>query len=318
MPRNLRTIRIIRPGLCATIQDRGRFGFQDRGIPVSGALDPWAYRVGNLLVGNAEGAAALEITMGGCEVEFLAETTIAITGANEGMTLNNRPIATWTAVHTRPGDRLGIPFGRKGARDYLAPAGGVQVPPVMGSRSTYLRGGFGGLEGRPLKRGDVLESGVSAGKTLSAAFPSYLIPPYGSRVTLRVVPGPQDDEISEEGLSSFLNGVYTVTGRSDRMGCVLDGPEISHLQGPDIISDGTAFGSIQVPGSGRPIILLADRQTTGGYVKIATVITVDLPLIAQALPGYEVRFNAVTVQEAQDLLRKREKALENYLATTPL
>jgi allophanate hydrolase subunit 2 len=129
-----------------------------------------------------------------------------------------------------------------------------------------------------------------------------------------VIPGPQDDEIAPEGLETFYGGVYTVTERGDRMGCILDGPQIHHRKGPDIISDGTAFGSIQVPGSGRPIILLADRQTTGGYAKIATVITRDLPLIAQALPGYEVRFHPVTVQEAQDLLRKREKALENLLA----
>jgi biotin-dependent carboxylase-like uncharacterized protein len=314
----LKTIRIIRPGLCATIQDRGRFGFQDRGIPVSGAVDPWAYRVGNLLVGNPGGAAAIEITMGGLEVEFFTETTFAVTGANEVVTLNDRTLATWSAIQARPGDRLAIPFARKGARDYLALTGGVDVPPIMGSRSTYLRGGFGGMEGRALRKGDVLECGPTQGAAREDPFPPVLIPPYNRCFTLRVVPGPQDHEISAEGLKAFFSGEYSVTPRSDRMGCILDGPEIGHRRGPDIISDGTAFGSIQVPGSGRPIILLADRQTTGGYVKIATVINVDLPLIAQALPGYEVRFQPVTVQEAQDLLREREKALESFLATTAL
>jgi biotin-dependent carboxylase-like uncharacterized protein len=276
-------------------------------------MDPWAYRVGNLLVGNAGEAAAIEITLGGFEAEFLAETSFAVTGVNEGIRVNDRPAATWSAAPARPGDRLTIPYARQGARDYLSLSGGVEVPPIMGSRSTYLRGGFGGLKGRALRKGDVLEGGAPQGAACGDSFPTVLIPPYDRCFTLRVVPGPQDDEISEEGLKAFFGGVYMVTPRSDRMGCILDGPEIGHRRGPDIISDGTAFGSIQVPGSGRPLILLADRQTTGGYVKIATVITVDLPLIAQALPGYEVRFQAVTVQEAQGLLRKREKALENFL-----
>jgi antagonist of KipI len=312
----LKTIRILRPGLCATVQDRGRFGFQDRGIPLSGAMDPWAYRLGNVLVGNSEDAASLEITLGGFEAEILRDVGLAVTGTTAGIRLNERPVPLWSAVEARSGDRLTIPYARKGARDYLSLSGGVDVPLIMGSRSTYLRGGVGGLRGRALRKGDVIESGPPQRAALKEQVPPALIPPYGRRFTLRVVPGPQDDEISDEGTKIFFGGVYTVTLRSDRMGCVLEGPEVRHKKGADIISDGTAFGSIQVPGSGRPIILMADRQTTGGYVKIATVITVDLPLIAQALPGYEVHFQAVTVQEAQELLREREKALENYLATT--
>jgi biotin-dependent carboxylase-like uncharacterized protein len=312
----LKTIRILRAGLCATVQDRGRFGFQDRGIPVSGTMDPWAYRLGNVLVGNSENAASLEITLGGFEAEILRDVGLAVTGTTDGIRLNERPVPTWSAVEARSGDRLTIPYARKGARDYLSLSGGVEVPVIMGSRSTYLRGGFGGLEGRALRKGDVIESGPPQGAALKGPVPPDLIPPYGRRLTLRVVPGPQDDEISDEGTKAFFSGVYTVTPRSDRMGCVLEGPEIRHLQGPDIISDGTAFGSIQVPGSGRPIILLADRQTTGGYVKIATVITVDLPLIAQALPGYEVRFQLVTVEEAQSLIRQRERNLCRFLAET--
>jgi biotin-dependent carboxylase-like uncharacterized protein len=281
-------------------------------------MDPWAFRVGNLLVGNSPEAASIEITLGGLEAEILADTCLAVTGAHSTASLNGDPIPIWTALKVRSGDRLGISFARNGARDYLSLAGGVQVPPVMGSCSTYLRGCFGGLEGRALRKGDIIESGLPAGKALIAAVPPDLIPPYAHLFTLRVVPGPQDDEITGAGLQTFLNSRYCVTQRSDRMGCVLDGPEIRHRKGPDIISDGTAFGSIQVPGSGRPIILMADRQTTGGYVKIATVITCDLPLIGQALPGYAVRFQAVTVQEAQDLLRTREKALGNFLTTNLL
>jgi antagonist of KipI len=279
-------------------------------------MDPWAHRVGNLLVGNSPEAASIEITMGGLEAEILADTCLAVTGANGGASLNGGPIPTWAAVKARSGDLLSLPFARQGARDYLSLAGGVEVPVIMGSRSTYLRGGFGGLEGRALRKMDVIESGPPPGATLDVPVPAALIPPYGRRLTLRVVPGPQDDEISDEGTKAFFGGVYTVTPRSDRMGCVLEGPEIRHKKGADIISDGTAFGSIQVPGSGRPIILMADRQTTGGYVKIATVITVDLSLIGQALPGYEVRFRLVTVEEAQELIRERERNLSRFLAET--
>ena len=191
----MKTIKIIRPGLCATIQDRGRFGFQDSGIPVSGAMDPWAYRLGNLLVGNPDDAASIEITLGGFEAEILTDTCLAVTGANTGICLNDRPIPTWTALGVRSGDRLSIPYARKGARDYLALAGGILVPLVMGSRSTYLRGGFGGLEGRALRKGDILESESFRGKALTAPIPPTLIPSNDRRLKLRVILGPQDDEI---------------------------------------------------------------------------------------------------------------------------
>ena len=312
----MKILKIIRPGPMTTVQDQGRYGFQDRGVPVSGAMDQAAYRLGNLLAGNAGKEASLEITVGGLAAEFLRDTWFAVTGAEQEARLNNHTIPTWTAHQASKGDVLSLDFGRKGARWYLAVAGGLNVPLVMGSRSTYLRGGFGGLEGRALRKGDVLESGLPMGSGIFSPLPSELIPNYSHEPILRVILGPQDDEITEEGLNAFLTAEYTVTQRSDRMGCLLAGPPIKHKTGPDIISDATAFGSIQVPGSGQPIILMADRQTIGGYVKIATVTTVDLPLIAQALPGNRIRFKAIGIEEAQALLVEREKRIKDFFVTS--
>ncbi len=309
----MKGLRIIRPGPMTTVQDQGRYGFQDRGVPVSGAMDQAAYRLGNLLAGNTGKEASLEITVGGFAAEFLRDTWFAVTGAEPEARLNNQIIPTWTAHQAVKGDVLSLDFGRKGVRWYLAVAGGLNVPLVMGSRSTYLRGGFGGLEGRALRKGDVLESGQPMGPGFFSSLPAELIPNYSHEPILRVVLGPQDDEITEEGLNTFLTAEYSVTQRSDRMGCLLAGPPIKHKKGPDIISDATAFGSIQVPGSGQPIILMADRQTIGGYVKIATVATVDLPLIAQALPGNPVRFKAIGIEEAQELLIERENRIIDFL-----
>ena len=312
MNKNLKTIKILNPGPLTTIQDRGRYGFQDRGVPVSGAMDQGAYRLGNLMVGNKSDEAALEITLGGFKAEFLTDAFFCVSGPEQEVRLNNHVILTWTVHHAVSGDVLSLGYGRKGVRWYLALAGGVEVPMIMGSRSTYLRGGFGGLEGRLLRKGDELAVGRPNGARPSSSIPKELIPDYSPEPILRVVLGPQDEAISEEGLDTFFNSAYTVTQRSDRMGCLLEGQPIQHKKGPDIISDATAFGSIQVPGSGQPIILMADRQTVGGYVKIATVISVDLPLAAQALPGYRIRFKEIGLQEAQDLLGEREKPIEEF------
>ncbi len=313
MKKNLNTLRIIRPGPLTTVQDQGRYGFQDRGVPVSGAMDQAAYRLGNLLAGNSGKDASLEITLGGFTAVFLRDTWFAVTGAEQEARIDNKIIPTWTAHQAAKGDVLSLVFGRKGARWYLAVAGGFEVPLVMGSRSTYLRGGFGGLAGRALRKGDVLESGRPIRPGIFSSLPAEFIPNYSREPILRVVLGPQDDAITEEGLSTFLMADYSVTQRSDRMGCLLAGPLIKHKKGPDIISDATAFGSIQVPGSGQPIILMADRQTIGGYVKIATVATIDLPLIAQVFPGDRVRFKAIGIEEAQEIYVKKEKQIVLWL-----
>ncbi len=301
----MKAIRILDAGPLATIQDRGRYGYQDRGVPVSGAMDRHALRIGNLLVGNPENAAAIEVTFGGLKAEFLGSTLFALTGADLGAHLNGAPLAHWKRHAAVPGDLLCLDFSRLGCRAYIALAGGVDVPVVMGSRSTYLRGAFGGYEGRSLRRGDVLQRGPSQGVPIDS-IPSHLIPVYTAEPTLRVVLGPQDDRITEEGMASFLTSPYEVTQRSDRMGCVLSGPEIRHREAADIISDGVVAGAIQVPGSRQPIILMADAQTTGGYVKIGTVASFDLPLAAQLLPGNRVRFETVSLLEARAIYLKQE------------
>lgn len=309
---NTPTIEIIRPGPLATIQDRGRLGYQHMGVPVSGAMDLCAMRIGNALVGNDQYEACIEVTFGGLEAVFLKKTLFAVTGPNEKATLNDFTIPSWTAMYAAKGDRLILERSATGGRDYLFLEGGVDVPVVLGSKSTYLRGRFGGMNGRPLRKGDILHTGKPGGKIVRN-HPWSLIPPYSQQLILRVVLGPQDDCITEEGLNAFTSGIYRLTDRADRMGCALKGPRITHQKGPDIISDGIALGAVQVPGSGQPMILLADRPTTGGYVKIATVISQDISLIAQAAPGAEVRFSPIPLLKAREIYLKKEYALRRFI-----
>lgn len=310
------TFSVIEPGLITTVQDLGRYGAQRLGIPVSGAMDQQSLILANLLVGNDPSAAGLEATLKGPELLVLQENCIALTGAEASPQLNDRPFPTWTATRVRPGDRLSIGQATRGLRLYLSVAGGIDVPQVLGSRSTYLPGRLGGLAGRALQKGDLLAAG-SPTRPLdtieSQTVSPDLIPAFSREVTLRVILGPQDHLFTPEGIATFLNAPYRVTPQADRMGYRLSGPVIRHSRGHDIISDGTAFGSIQVAGDQQPIILLADRQTTGGYPKIATVISVDLPLVAQARPGARVRFQSVTLPEAHRLLRQKSAALANFI-----
>ena len=220
----------------------------------------------------------------------------------------------------KPGDRLSIGQATRGLRCYLSVAGGIEVPQVLGSRSTYLPGRLGGMEGRALQAGDLLPAGSQPrpletieGRTIRPE----LIPAFSREVTLRVILGPQDQLFTPEGIAMFLNEPYTVTPQADRMGYRLSGPAIRHSSGHDIISDGTALGSVQVAGDQQPIILLADRQTTGGYPKIATVLAVDCPLAAQARPGAWIRFQSVALSEAHRLLRESALALANSIVKKP-
>ncbi len=301
-------IRIIEAGPQATIQDWGRYGYQDRGVPVSGAMDREALRIGNFLVGNAAGEAALEITLGGFAAEFLSTIRFTVTGADLGACLNGSPLNRWVQHQAAPGDVLTLDHHRSGCRAYLCVAGGIDVPVVMGSKSTYLRGGLGGYQGRRLQSGDILQCGKPQGRGVPA-WPVELIPSYRSNPVVRIIPGPQDDAISEQGWECFLGGEYRLTERSDRMGCVLEGPAISTRRGADIISDGTPPGAVQVPGNGQPIVLLADRQTVGGYAKIATVVSFDLPCLAQLVPGNTVRFTAIDLWRARKIHLDREYRL---------
>jgi biotin-dependent carboxylase-like uncharacterized protein len=307
-------LEVLDGGLLTTVQDLGRAGYERYGMPVAGAMDTFALRVANRLVGNLPDAAALEITLAGPRLQVTEKCLIAAAGADLGLRVNGWDLPPWMAVFVRRGWVIEFVGRRSGCRAVLAVAGGIDVPPVMGSRSTYLSGGFGGFEGRKLLRADLVSIGrVSfhlperAGRT----FPQRFIPGYSDAPQIRVVLGPQDDYFTAEGIATFLSSEYAVSSASDRMGCRLQGPKIIHKSETGIISDGIPLGAVQVPPDGQPIVMMADRQTTGGYPKIATVIGADMPMLAQCVPGQSaVRFKAISVEEAQAGYRRMMRALE--------
>ncbi len=302
-------LEILEPGLLTTIQDQGRFGYQRLGIPAAGAMDPFALKAANALVGNDPGAAGLEITLLGPRLRFTEPCAIAITGGDLGARLDGWELEGWRRRLVSAGSVLDFGGRRDGARAYLAVSGGIAVEPWLGSRATYLMATVGGLEGRALRAGDVLPIGPSALTLARPSVPPDRRPPYSSEPVVRVVLGPHADRFTDEGIDSFLTGSYQVSPSSNRMGYRLEGPKISHTRGPDLISCGIPLGGIQVPGSGQPIILMADHQTAGGYTMIATVIQADIPLVAQCLPGERLRFKAVSLEEARDSLRRLEEGL---------
>ncbi len=318
-------IEVIKPGMLTTIQDLGRAGFQQYGMIVSGAMDSYALRIGNMLLGNDEGAAGLEITMVGPKLLFLKDMCIAITGGDLSPMLDGEPVQMWGVLYAEKGSIL--EFGKLivGARAYLTIRGGIDVPLVMNSRSTYLRAGIGGFQGRALKTGDRIQVNVLQYNESSSQVPKHtrrlhplLIPTYQVPIEVGVILGPQADAFTSESIADFLDHRFIITPQSDRMGYRLQGVKLKHKASTDMISEGIVMGSIQVPASGDPIIVLADRQTTGGYPKIATVITVDLPLVAQAKPGDPIDFTQVTVTEAQERYIEQEKSLKILRTMTQL
>jgi biotin-dependent carboxylase-like uncharacterized protein len=311
---------IEKPGLLTTVQDLGRRGYQMQGVPVAGAMDGAALRLGNTLLGN-EGIprdvepAGLEITVLGPSIRVIEGSgCFVVTGAEAGLAKNGAPLPCWTVHRLDPGDFVVFSAPRGGgARSYFCVSGGIDVPLVMGSRSTYTRGKFGGQGGHALKAGDVLVTGepdILWADCAGLSCPPALRPRRDPYAPLRVIPGPQDDFFTEEGLGTFYSSEYVITNSADRMGFRLEGPAIAHKKGADIVSDAICLGSVQVPGHGQPIVMLADRQTTGGYTKIATVCAVDVENLAQRLPGQKVRFKKITVEAAVDLLRQEENLVE--------
>ena len=307
---------ILHPGILTTVQDAGRRGHQAAGFSVSGPMDPDALYMANVLVNNPADLACLEMVFLGASLQFDRKTYIAMTGADFSPTLNSMPMPLYQAVEIKAGDVLRCGAAKNGRYGYLAVAGGIDVPVVMGSRSTNLKCAIGGFHGRKLAAGDDLPLSVT-GKFLDNFYKKHWTPTvYGSAVTLRVVPGPQAHLFTQAGLDTFTSGVYTLQAESDRMGARLAGPKVEAVGGVDIISDAIAFGSVQIPASGTPIIMLADRQTTGGYAKIGTVITPDLPKLAQCCPGAEVRFSFVTVEKANKLYVQHEKEKKRFARKT--
>lgn len=323
------SIVVLKPGLLTTVQDLGRFGARGVGVPVGGPLDLFAMRAANILVGNMTGSPALEMTMSGPTLRFDKDTLIALCGGELEARVNGKPLPYWRPALIPEDSVLEIGYARSGCRAYLAAAGGFRVPPVMNSCSTFWRGGFGGYEGRALKEGDVLETGVPGGIAQSvhrhllskmrghehdAAWASWfvspeLMPAYARHVTIRMVHGPEMELFDTDSRDRFWSGVYRVTSRSDRMGCRLEGEQLHISVKHRMISEAVAPGAVQVPPNGLPIILLADCQTIGGYPRIAHAASADLPLLAQLKPGDTVRFKPISVEEAQDLLAIREHEL---------
>lgn len=297
-------MKILSSGPLSTIQDAGRFGVLGKGFSPGGAMDSEAMALANLLVGNAPGVGVIEMTMLGLSARFDCDGVIAVTGADMSPKRNGVPIERYCAVAVRAGDELTMGAAKNGMRAYLAVAGGFDLPLVMGSVSTNLKCGLGGFQGRKLQNGDELPLNQR-----TSVFRPRKLPPtdYPDCITLRVLLGPQDDAFTQRGIETFLGSVYTVTDKADRMGIRLSGERIESKNGVDILSDGIAAGSVQIPASGTPIIMMADRQTTGGYAKIATVISTDLSRAAQARPGTRIRFAQVTQAEAIRLRRDAEK-----------
>lgn len=307
----MKLCRVTRRGLFTTIQDLGRYGFQRFGVPVSGAMDVHAFLAANLLVGNQPNDAALEMTLKGPELLFLNATQIAVAGANFSPTVNAEPVDSWQTLAVRKGDTLSFGLAKDGCRAYLAARGGVDVPVLLGSRSTYVRGGFGGFGGRPLMEGDVVKAFPRKARLNSRlSLPPRLIPHYGREMTVEVLLGPQVSDFSDRGLAVFLSNQYIMTTDSDRMGMRFEGPEIELSAPTYMVSDATPSGSVQVPVGGTPIILMQDAQTTGGYHKIAVVTTPDISRLGQLKPHSRIRFSKVSLGSSQERLLRFRSSLD--------
>lgn len=316
MDRQPARIIVVKGGWLTTVQDLGRYGYQQYGVPVAGAMDRFSAIVANRLAGNSDHEAVLELTMKGPELQFEQDAIIAITGADLAPTINDRNAPMWECIAIPHGSRLSFGTRRAGSRAYLAVTGGIDVPPALGSRSTNCASNTGGFQGRPLKPEDILPIGPpnkSAPRLIGKRLPDRLLPRYERSVTLRIIPGPQQDFFLKMSLATLMESAYTVSPQSDRMGYRLTGRKIVRKKSAQFISDGTVMGALQVPVDGQPILLMADRQTTGGYPKIAVVISADLPLAAQVAPGDSITFTLCTVAEAQTALREQRSLLDTAL-----
>lgn len=314
------------PGLQTTIQDQGRIGYQQYGMPVAGVMDRDSYLIGQALVGNQLLAGALECTLRGPSLTCRGDCILAFTGADMKPLVNDQEIPLYTAVYCRNGDRITCGYAEKGMRMYISIAGGINVPLVNGSASTHTKACIGGLEGRKLTAGDrlIIKSAAAAEHEHSLftwqgggadVRPHSLLDcnEWDFEEPIRVVAGPQHKCFTKKGIQTFFHTAYELTPASDRMGYRLAGEPVEHEATADIISDGTVFGSIQIPADGQPIILMADRQTTGGYTKIGTVISSDLPRLAQLPIGRKIEFKRVSVMRAQAIYQEYQEKLRNKI-----
>jgi biotin-dependent carboxylase-like uncharacterized protein len=319
-------IEVLEPGLSTTVQDTGRYGHYHIGMPPSGAMDQYAHKVANYVVGNDEDAATLEMTYAGPDLEFQEDAVVAATGADMEPKRNGEPVPMWTAVQVEAGDVLSFEFATEGVRSYLSVAGGIDVPKVMESRSTYTLIGIGGHEGRDLEEGDELPVGSANGNaTAGAAVDDGRVPDYANNDTISVVMGLCDYRLTDEGRDEFLGTQWKISDEADRVGCRLTGPDIEGMfeereqpfgAGPDptnVVDLGYPVGSIQM--AGQPIILMRDAVTGGGYATVGTVTSVDRDMLAQARTHNEIVFEAVDVEEALDARSSQDDQLESIRTT---
>ncbi|HYZ42343.1 MAG TPA: biotin-dependent carboxyltransferase family protein [Stellaceae bacterium] len=309
-------LEVLTPGLHTTVQDLGRVGYQDIGVPVSGALDPFGLRLANALVGNPEGMAALEVLMSGPSCKVAGDSVrVALVGAGARLEIGGergRIVAAGQSIRLGQDEVFRIVVGRQSACCYLAVEGGLAVPLVLGSASTYVRAALGGLDGRALRSGDVVPLAKDAAERAELRVPTAF--PGSGEQPVRVILGPQHEYFRQEAIEALFNAEFRVSNDADRMGMRLDGPLLRHRASWDIASDAIATGSIQVPGSGQPIVLLADHQTTGGYPKIATVISVDVPVVGRRRPGDPLRFVEIDVDAAEQTCRDEEDRFAAVIA----
>jgi antagonist of KipI len=311
------SITVVKPGLLSSFQDLGRQGHQHLGVPVGGAMDARAHRLANMLVGNTHDHATLEVTLAGPTLQFEAAACIAITGALLQPMINDRPVPNNRPLVVRAGDTLSLGQRQQGLRAYIAWHGGIELDGVLGSCSTYLRGKLGGYKGRALQKGDVLVpnknlNDYNLDDLAKALWDQKIYLPatlaMQQRSTVRAMRGAHTALFTDASVTAFFAQPYRITAQSERMGYRLDGPTLTLKDPTQLLSEATGFGTVQVPPDGQPIVLMADRQTTGGYAKIAHVATTDLPFLAQSMPGDELRFTEISVEQAHDLDNQREDA----------
>lgn len=305
-------IEVIKPGALSTFQDLGRHGFQKLGVPVNGVMDERSHRLANALVGNAPDEATLEITLMGPTLRFQVPVLLAVCGADLDVSIDGEPLPLATARVVQTGAILSFGKRRQGLRAYLAVAGGYAVDPVMGSSSTFVRGGYGGAQGKPLRRGDVIA--LKAARTAMPAVQAGPLPELDATAPIRIVRGREARAFSDEAWASLTTSAYKIGAQSDRMGYRLDGAPLALRAKLEMPSEAVAFGTIQVPPDGQPIVLMADRQTTGGYPKIAHVCAVDLPRLAQRGPGESLRFELISIDEAQSLALSQSETFAAWSA----
>ena len=304
----MKAFKVIEPGIQTTVQDLGRWGLMRYGIPTAGAMDQRSLVMGNLLVRNPDNAAALETTLQGLKLQALTRVAIAITGADLDPWVNDQPAPQWSAFTMREGDVLHFKRRKKGLRAYATMQGGIDVPEVLGSRATYVRGRIGAI----LRAGEIVSIGPSEFEAPEnvLAVPQEYRPDFNRTDPIRVLMGPQDDCYTPRGIATFLNSTYRISPQADRQAFRTEGPEIEIAKGPGIISDPIPPGAIQVPGDGKPIVLLRDSQVTGGYAKIAIVARVEMDFLGQMMPGDTIRFQRIDRETALNLLREEAGRLD--------